>query len=182
MAGKRLRETLLNHVEQQTERVQRAAVSGTLRPNRLRRVVAAAGVERLGDGLIRVAGGDMAYQFGQHAIHHKHYYAAASYFADAERAYAPARNEKPDRLAAARANRAWALANGGRLERAVPILERLVAEMSQVPQTEDTRVLWPGQTVGERRRWLDAQLRWALAQTQPAAANSMPPPDAPESN
>jgi hypothetical protein len=84
-------------------------------------------VERLGDALIRVAGGDMAYQFGQQAIHHKRYYAAASYFADAERAYATARNQQPERLAAARANRTWALTNSGRLEQAVPILDRLRA-------------------------------------------------------
>jgi tetratricopeptide (TPR) repeat protein len=173
VADKRLRRKLLDYVEQQTERAERARLSGTPASAARPRLGGVATLRwRVGDALMRMAGGDMMCYFGQQAIHNKRYYAAASYFGDAERVYTRARNEQPDRVAAARASRAWALANSGRLEQAVQILERLVADMSQLPQTEDARALWPGQTVGERRRWLDAQLRWALAQTSPGAPES----------
>jgi len=36
--------------------------------------------------------------------------------------------------------------------------------MRHAPPGADGRRIWPGQTVGERRHWLDAHLRWALEQ------------------
>jgi hypothetical protein len=131
---------------------------------------------RLGDVFTRIAGGDAAYSSGRRAAANMRFYAAANYFGDAERIYMKSGAHQRDRVVAARGMRSWALCKCGRPDLALKILEPLVVETDRPPQPADDQVVWPGHTFGARKRWLEGQLRWALAQTGAAETETAPPP------
>lgn len=161
---RRLRDRFVEFVDHQTERVSADRLGAKRAPRRVQRLMGAIGAEHLLDWLNRLVGGDVSYLAGRRALKGGRYLAAATYFHDSARAFASSRADRRDRAAAAGAMRAWSLARGGRPEEALPILEALLTEIRGVPAVGDERPVWPGQTIRERREWLEANLRWVLKQ------------------
>jgi hypothetical protein len=151
------------------------------RPLALRRTASKLGAGWLSRKLLRVGDGDVKYAMACEVVEDGRYFAAVDLFQQAERAYVEelrgTSEHAREGIAAASAMRAWALSRSDRLEQAIPILESLLAEINGRPPTDNERTVWPGQTVAERKAWLEAHLRWALEQTDEAKARSgaLPP-------